>query len=208
MPILIGDALQQCDQLLNLLVGGGPAGADAHHRVRVVGLFHEAEAHAALQTFGRLVIKRDEDLVGRRVESERITAFHEHFANAVGRIVGAAGDSAVQVVGEQRVELHAQQPSLGEQSSMLLDERHEVLRHVAVREHHRFAEHGTHLGTADVEHVRDARDVFKRHVVAGCGQRVAESCAVNEQWHVVLRADLADRLEFVERVERAIFGGL
>ena len=51
MPILIGDALQQCDQLLNLLVGGGPAGADAHHRVRVVGLFHEAEAYVALQSF-------------------------------------------------------------------------------------------------------------------------------------------------------------
>ncbi len=48
MPILVGDALQQCDQLLNLLVGGGPAGADAHHRVRVVGLFHEAEAYVAL----------------------------------------------------------------------------------------------------------------------------------------------------------------
>ncbi len=115
---------------------------------------------------------------------------------------------AVQIVGEQRVELHAQQPSLGEQSSMLLDERHKVLRHVAVREHHRFTEHGTHLGAADVEHVRDTRDVFKRHVVAGCGQRVAKSCAVDEQWHVVLRADLADRLEFVERVERAVFGGL
>ena len=91
---------------------------------------------------------------------------------------------------------------------MLLDKRHEVLRHVAMREHHRFAEHGTHLGATDVEHVRDACDVFKRHVVAGCGQRVAESCAVDEQWHVVLRADLADRLEFGERVERAIFGGL
>ena len=91
---------------------------------------------------------------------------------------------------------------------MLLDKRHEVLRHVAMREHHRFAEHGTHLGATDVEHVRDACDVFKRHVVAGCGQCVAESCAVDEQWHVVLRADLADRLEFGERVERAIFGGL
>lgn len=208
MPIPIGDALQQCDQLLNLLVGGGPTGADTHHRVRAVGLFHEAEAHAALQTFGSFVVERDEDLVGRRVESERIAAFHEHIANAVGSIVGAPGDSAVQVVGEQRVELHAQQPALGEQSSMLLDERHEVLRHVAVREHHGFTEHGSDLGAADIEYVRDARDVFKRHVVAGCGQRVAESCAVDEQWHVVLRADLADRFEFVERVERAVFGGL
>ena len=121
MPILIGDALQQCDQLLNLLVGGGPAGADAHHRVRVVGFFHEAEALIALQTPGCRVVERDEDLIGRRVEGERIATFHQHFANTVGRIVGVAGDPAIQIVGEQRVELHAQQPSLGEQSSMLLD---------------------------------------------------------------------------------------
>lgn len=91
---------------------------------------------------------------------------------------------------------------------MLLDERHEVFRHIAVREHHGLTEHGSDLGAADIEYVRDTRDVFKRHVVAGCGQRVAKSCAVDEQRHVVLRADLADRLKFGERVERAVFGGL
>ena len=76
-----------------------------------------------------------------------------------------------------------------------------------MREHHGFTEHGSDLGAADIEYVRDTRDVFKRHVVAGCGQRVAKSCAVDEQRHVVLRADLANRLEFVERGERAILGG-
>ena len=91
---------------------------------------------------------------------------------------------------------------------MLLDDRHEMLWHVAVREHHGLAEHRAHLGAADIEHVGETRDVLDRHVVAGGGQRVAKSCAVDEQRHVVLRADLADRLKFGERVERAVFGGL
>ena len=91
---------------------------------------------------------------------------------------------------------------------MLLDDRHEMLWHVAVREHHGLAEHRAHLGAADIEHVARRADVLDRHVVAGGGQRVAETRAVDEQRHVVLRADLADRLELGQRVQRAVFGGL
>ena len=52
---------------------------------------------------------------------------------------------------------------------MLFDERDEMLRHAAVREHHGLAEHRAHLGATDIEHVGEPCDVFKGHVVAGSG---------------------------------------
>ena len=48
--------------------------------MRVVRLFREAETDVALQTFGGLVVERDEDLVGRRIESQRVATFHHHLA--------------------------------------------------------------------------------------------------------------------------------
>ena len=72
--------------------------------MRVVRLFREAETDVALQTFGGLVVERDEDLIGRRIESQRVATFHQHLADTVRGIVGVAGDAQVQAVGEQRVE--------------------------------------------------------------------------------------------------------
>ena len=51
---------------------GGPAGADAHHGMRVVGLLGKAELDLALQTVDSRLIHRHENLVGGRFESERV----------------------------------------------------------------------------------------------------------------------------------------
>ena len=64
--------LEQCDKLFDLLIGGGPAGADTHYGVRTVGLLHEAQTNMPLQTFRCLIVKRDENLIGRRVEGQYI----------------------------------------------------------------------------------------------------------------------------------------
>ena len=71
---------------------GGPAGADAHHGMRVVGLLGKAELDLALQTVDSRLIHRHENLVGGRFESERVALGAQGLANTIGRLIGVAGD--------------------------------------------------------------------------------------------------------------------
>ena len=132
--------------------------------MRVVGLLGKAELDLALQTVDGRLIHRHENLVGGRFESERVALGAQGLANTIGRLIGVAGDLEIQVVGEQSVKLRAQHKALGQQGTVLLDEGQEVLRRVVLGKHHGLAEQGTHLGTADVEHVGDGRQIRERHV--------------------------------------------
>ena len=111
--------------------------------MRVVGLLGKAELDLALQTVDSRLIHRHENLVGGRFESERVALGAQGLANTIGRLIGVGGDLEIQVVS---------------------DEGQEVLRRVVLGKHHGLAEQGTHLGTADVEHVGDGRQIRERHV--------------------------------------------
>ena len=91
---------------------------------------------------------------------------------------------------------------------MLLDLREKMLRRIALGEDDGLAEQRADLGASDVEHVGDAGEVRQRHVGAGGGQSVAESCAVHEQRHAVPVGGLGDGLKLGLAVDRAVLGGV
>ena len=161
-----------------------------------------------LQAGDRVVVHRDEDLVGGRLHRQRVAAFAQHRADACGRLVGVTGDVHVPVVLEQRVELQAEQPALGQQRAVLFDGGQEVLRRVVLREHDGLTEQGADLGAADVEHIGQPGDVLERDIGAIGGQRVPQARAIEEQLHAVAVADAAQGLQLVQRVQRAVFRGM
>ena len=69
-------------------------------------------------------------------------------------------DVEVEIVLQQRLELYAQQPALGQHTAPLLDEIPEILFQSRIRNHHSFSEEGSHLGAADVEYVAAVPNVL------------------------------------------------
>ena len=121
---------------------------------------------------------------------------------------GVAGDLEIQVVGEQRVELNAQQPALGHAAAPLLHNKAEILFQIFVHDDNGFAEQGAHLGATDVEHIAQPRDLWQRHVALLCHQAIAQPCAVNEQRQAVPAAGVIQRRQLRLGIQRASLSGV
>ena len=150
----------------------------------VVVLLPEAELRQWLQRFQLAVCQNGEHLIGGRFHIEAVTLGSKALLQTVCGLDGVPADAGVQIIGEQHVELQAQQTALGKQRALLLDHGHKVGR-CAVREHHGLAAQSAHLGAADVEHIGQAGNVLQGDVGALCHQAVAQPCAVHEQRHLV-----------------------
>ena len=116
-------------------------------------------------------------------------------------------DLRVQIIGEQNVELDAQQTALCQQSALLLDHGHEVGR-CAVGEHHGLAAQRAHLGAADVEHIGEPGDVGQGHVGALGHQAVAQPGTVQKQRHLVFLTDGVQIFQLLFCVQGAVLGGV
>ena len=114
-------------------------------------------------------------------------------------------DVEIEIVGEQRIELDAQQPALGHHRPMLLGDGVEMLRRIAAGEHHRLATEAAHLRAADVEHIGQACNVGQREVAGRAREPVAQPGAVDHQRQLVGLADVVDRLQLAFRIDRAVF---
>ena len=143
----------------------------------VVELLPEAELCLAFQRSQLGVFQHKEDLVRGRIHEEAVALFRKTGLQAVGGGNGVFADGEVQVIGEQHVELDAQQPPLCQQCALLLDHGHKVCR-CAVGEHHSLAAQRTHLGAADVEHIGQPGKVGQCYVRALGSQTVAQPCTV------------------------------
>ena len=86
---------------------------------------------------------------------------------------------------------------------MLLDARHRVRGCVALREHHGLTAEGAALGTADIEHVAEPRELGQRHIALVARERIGQARAVHKERYLVLAADLMDGREIGLAVERA-----
>ncbi len=201
-------ASQQVNQPAHRFGGRRPAGADSHHRMIVVIPLHEAHTNLTFQPVDGRMIQHHENLVGRVLIHHPVAFGAQGLTNAVGHLVRVPGDSRVQPVGEQRVELQAHKPAFRHQRAMLFDLRGGMLGHVVFREYDDLAEQRTHFRAADIEHVGDPGDIRQRHISAGRHQPVAEAGAVNEQRHAVLVTDVRDGLELRFRIQRAVFRGV
>ena len=113
----------------------------------------------------------------------------------------------VQIVGKQRLELQADQRSLGNHGPVLLLDGEEVLVGIPMGEDHGLATERTDLRTADIEHVAMASQIGQAHIVALCHQTVAQTGPVDIQGDLVALTDLVEFVEFLGRVERAEFRG-
>ena len=116
---------QQCDERVHVLAARRPRGADAHNRVGIVELLRKAHCDLPLQLFDLRIFQHDEDLVRRVLAKEAIALLTQRRADAIRRLDGVAADLLIKSVGEERIELYAEKPSLGEQRAVLLDDGEE-----------------------------------------------------------------------------------
>ena len=75
-------------------------------------------------------------------------------------------------------------------------------------EDHGLAAECAHLGAADVKDVGEPGKVGQGHIGAFAHQRVAQTCAVHEEGHVVGVADGGQGLELSLAVQGAVLGGV
>ena len=120
------------------------------------------------------------------------------------RLDGILPQLIVEVVPEQLRELDAQQSSLCNQGTVLLYLCHKMRRRVVLCEDQCFTAKRPHLRSADVEHVGQASDVAKGHVVLVAGQGVSQTCTVQIQRNLVLPANQAQGLQFPAGVQRTV----
>lgn len=118
-------------------------------------------------------------------------------------LVGLRRDSEIQPVLQQRTELRAQQPPLGEHRAVLLHVRLEARLERVRRQHNGLAEHRAALRPAEVERIGQRRKIAHRHVVLFRAESVAEPRAVDEQIHPVCSAHAVDCLQLRLAVKRA-----
>ena len=146
-------------------------------------------------------------MVRGRIHEETVALFRKTGLQAVGGGNGVFADGEVQVIGEQHVELDAQQPPLCQQCALLLDHGHKV-RRCAVGEHHSLAAQRTHLGAADVEHIGQPGKVGQCYVCALGSQTVAQPCTIEEQRHLVLLTHSVQGFQLRLGVQGAVLGGV
>ena len=145
-----------------------------------------------------------ENLIRARDEGEFIALRKERVGQALRKPHGVTADFNVKVVLKERFELNPEEAPLRKNRARLLHRRVEVRQEFGRRDDEGLPEERPHLRAADVEDVREARDVFKRHVVLFRRKAVAEARPVDVKRQMMAVADGAKGLEFVERVERAV----
>ena len=102
---------------------------------------------------------------------------------AEGHVIGVAGHVKVQAILQQRLELDAQQAALGQHGAPLLHVPAEVV--VRGVHHQGLTEEGAVLGAADVEGIRQCRQVREGQVIVRRGEGGTQPGTVQEQEQAV-----------------------
>ena len=116
-------------------------------------------------------------------------------------------DAEVEIVGEERVELQAEQTSFGHQGTMLLDDGKEMTGSIATGKDHGFTTQRTHLGAADVEDVAELSQRRQVYVGSSAAEAIAQSGTVDEERYLVVAAYVVDGAELGLRVDGAVLRG-
>ncbi len=156
-----------------------------------------------------MVVGEDrEELVRRRVHQEFAAEGLEPFTKADRLRHGVAADLVVETVAEELRELDAEEPSLGKHAALALDHVTEVVVNARVVDDKGFADQAAHFRPADVEDIREPREVLNGDVVLFGSERRGQAGAVHIERDVKLMTDFADGGELRFAVERAELGRL
>ena len=210
MPLKVNYAktLQELFERRELFFGRGPACDEAAGAAPAPKGLPEAERHVAPEARKLPVRQNKKLLVGRGVQKEGIALFQKHRLQAHGHVDGMAADLPVKPVGKESVKLLAHHARLGKQRALLLDDRHEMRRHVAFGVDQRLAAQSADLGAADVENVGKLADIPQRHVGLRTHQPVAEPRPVEIQGQTAAPAGIVQGLQLRLRVQGAVLRGV
>ena len=75
-------------------------------------------------------------------------------------------------------------------------------------EYDRLTAERSNLRAAYIKHVAKACDILKSNVGMTAHKSVSESCAIHKERHSVIVAHTSERLKLIERIKRAVFGGM
>ena len=156
-----------------------PACGKANDAVRLVVLLPDGEVHVLGERPTLGLFDDAEALVRRGGEAGQVAVFRHRAPDGVGVADGIRADALVEPIGKQRVELEAEQPPLGEQRAVLLDDGEKVRNESRLRNDDRLAEQRAAFRAADVEDIAQRGKVAQRYVVLRTGERIGKACAVD-----------------------------
>ena len=172
--------------------------------MRFVILLPDGEVHTLGELFALLLTDDAEALVRRGGETGQIAVFRHRAPDSVGVANGVFTDALVEPIGKERVELDAEQPPLGEQRAVLLDDGEKVRNEPWLGNDDRLAEQRAAFRAADAENVAQRGKVAQCHVVFRTGERVGKARAVNIERQALFAAERADGRELLSGIERAV----
>ena len=206
--MLLFQRLHGSPEGVHVLLSGGPAGTEAHTGVGGIGALPVLIAEVLPQN-GQLLIRHNGVLlVGGGVKQQGISGGDEDIPDLIGHLIGMAGNSEIQIVSEQGVELDAQQTALGHAAAPLLHDEAEVLLQSRVHDDHGLTEQSTDLGAADIEHVAQVGDLRQGQVSTVGHDAVAQPGAVDEQGQAVPAAHVVQLRQLRLGVKGASLGGI
>src|SRR5574344_6036 len=101
-------------------------------------------------------------------------------------------DLKVEIVGEQGLKLHSNEPALGNHCTMLFLYAEEMTVGIIVSKHHSLPAQCSNLGAANVEHITMAGKERQGYVVAFRHESISHACTVNIKHDVIFLAHLVD----------------
>ena len=164
---------QDCTECIRVWFIGCPAGGKADDRAGIIQTFPEAELRFLLQFIHPVIADDDENLVRERIEIERVSAFAERLSDLVSCLDCGLSDGLVEVIGEQRIELDAEQPAFGQQGAMLLDDGEKMGNAAFFRQDDGLAQQRAAFGSADIEDITEPGQIRQGQFIGRAGQRIS-----------------------------------
>ena len=110
-------------------------------------------------------------------------------------------DSLIQVVREEGIELHSQQPPFCQQGSMLFYECEEAWQIFASLRHHNcLAEEKSALGATNVERIAERCEGREVYIVCRRSQSRSQPCPIDIYRDIAIGAYLVQLFEFATRI--------
>ena len=167
-----------------------------------------AENEILAELFQHRIRQDGENLIGHSGNQQGNLQLFQAAADLIRQFIRPAGDGKIQIVFHQRFKLNAQEPALGQHSPVLFDHVTEIPLEFFIGDHHRLAEQGADLGTADVENITEPCQVLQGQVVSLCRQPVAQPGAVHKQVKARIPASLTDGCQLGSAVKGSQLGGV
>lgn len=185
-----------------------PAGAEADDGVAFVIFFHIAVDNASVELLHLLIGDDHKLLVGRGIQVEPVSLFQKTLADPHGGIHRISSISQIQVIRKKSVEHQACGKSLGQKCSVLFDAGHEVGRLIVLCKNDSFAEKGAAFGSADIEDIRQLRDILQVNVRTLRRKAGSQAGTIQKEWDIMSRSDMVKPCQLLPGVQGTVLCGV